>query len=182
MSPYYAALDLGSNSFHLLVVRLSENGIQEVDKIKHMVRLGEGLGKDGMLDRVSIRRALDALTEMGQRIAHIPFEQVRAVATNTLRVARNGRAFLGAAEQALGTEIEIISGQEEARLIYLGITTHNHFKERNLVIDVGGGSTELIVGNGGEPELLRSMKMGCANMARRFFPKGKISKSARPRR
>lgn len=177
-SPYYAALDLGSNSFHLLIVRLSENGIQEVDKIKHMVRLGEGLGKDGILDHASIQRALDALTEMGQRIAHIPCEQVRAVATNTLRVARNGRAVLGAAETALGTEIEIINGQEEARLIYLGITTHNHFKERNLVIDVGGGSTELIVGSGGEAEILRSMKMGCINMVHRFFPRGKISKNA----
>ncbi len=177
-NPYYAALDLGSNSFHLLIAQLSENGIQEVDKIKHMVRLGEGLDEDGMLDEASMQRALNALAEMGQRISHIPAEQVRVVATNTLRVARNSATFLGLAEQALGTEIEIISGQEEARLIYLGITTHNHFKERNLIIDVGGGSTEVIVGSGSTPEILRSMKMGCTNMSRRFFPKGKISKSA----
>lgn len=177
-SPYYAALDLGSNSFHLIIVQVTESGIQEVDKIKHMVRLGEGLGADNCLDKASIIRALDALQEMGQRISHIPKEQVRAVGTNTMRVAQNGAAFLAQAEAALGTEIEIISGTEEARLIYLGITAHNHFKDENLVIDVGGGSTEIIVGNGSTPEVLRSMKMGCANMAARFFPKGKMSKAA----
>lgn len=176
-SPYYAALDLGSNSFHLLIVQRTENGIQELDKIKHMVRLGEGLGEGGALDDASIRRALDALTEMGQRISHIPDEQVRAVGTNTMRVASNGEEFLSAAQAALGKEIEIISGQEEARLIYLGITEHNHFKDHNLVIDIGGGSTEVIVGDGSDPQVLRSMKMGCANMANRFFSKGKISKS-----
>lgn len=177
-SPYYAALDLGSNSFHLIIVQLTASGIQEVDKIKHMVRLGEGLGADNRLDDASIARALDALQEMGQRISHIPSEQVRAVGTNTMRVAQNGQEFLAQAEAALGREIEIISGTEEARLIYLGITEHNHFKDENLVIDVGGGSTEIIVGDGSRPEVLRSMKMGCANMAARFFPKGKISKTA----
>lgn len=177
-SPYYAALDLGSNSFHLLIVQLTDNGIQEVDKIKHMVRLGEGLGSDNYLSELSIQRALEALREMGQRIAHIPSEQIRAVGTNTMRVAENGETFLALAEQALGADIEIISGTEEARLIYLGITEHNHFKDQILVIDVGGGSTEIIVGNGNHPQLLRSMKMGCANMATRFFPKGKITKNA----
>lgn len=177
-SPYYAALDLGSNSFHLIVVQVTESGVQEVDKIKHMVRLGEGLGEDNHLDAASIARALEALQEMGQRISHIPREQIRAVGTNTMRVAQNGTEFLRQAEAALGTEIEIISGTEEARLIYLGITEHNHFKDENLVIDVGGGSTEIILGDGAKPEVLRSMKMGCANMAARFFPKGKITKMA----
>lgn len=177
-SPYYAALDLGSNSFHLIIAQLTENGIQEVDKIKHMVRLGEGLQKDGTLDSASMNRALEALSEMHQRIAHIPSEQVRAVGTNTLRVAKNGKAFLKEAERCLGTEIEIISGQEEARLIYLGVTTHNHYLGSNLVIDVGGGSTEVIIGEGNEAKFLRSMKMGCANMATRFFPKGKMDKSS----
>lgn len=176
-SSYYAALDLGSNSFHLIVVQLTDSGIQEVDKIKHMVRLGEGLGKDNVLDDASIRRALEALGEMGQRIAHIPREQVRAVGTNTMRVAKNGEEFLRLAEAALGADIEIISGNEEARLIYLGITEHNFFKDVNFVIDVGGGSTEVIIGEGETPKVLRSMKIGCTNMAMKFFPKGKITKS-----
>lgn len=177
-SPYYAAIDLGSNSFHLIIVQLTENGIQEVDKIKHMVRLGEGLSADNHLDAPSIARALEALNEMRQRISHIPREQVRAVGTNTMRVAENGSEFLRLAENALGTDIEIISGTEEARLIYLGISEHNHFKDTSLIIDVGGGSTEIIVGEGEQPQILRSMKMGCANMAKRFFPKGKITKAA----
>lgn len=176
-SSYYAALDLGSNSFHLIVVQVTASGIQEVDKIKHMVRLGEGLGKDNMLDEASIKRALTALGEMRQRIAHIPRDQVRAVGTNTMRVAKNGEEFLRKAEKALGADIEIISGNEEARLIYLGISEHNFFKDVTLVIDVGGGSTEVIIGEGETPKVLRSMKIGCANMANKFFPRGKITKT-----
>ena len=176
-SSYYAALDLGSNSFHLIVVQVTASGIQEVDKIKHMVRLGEGLGKDNMLDDASIKRALTALGEMRQRIEHIPRDQVRAVGTNTMRVAKNGEEFLRKAEKALGADIEIISGNEEARLIYLGISEHNFFKDVTLVIDVGGGSTEVIIGEGETPKVLRSMKIGCANMANKFFPRGKITKT-----
>ena len=177
---YYAALDLGSNSFHLLIVKKNENGsIQEVDNVKHMVRLGEGLGEDNTLSEESIERALEALFEMEQRIRNIPPEQVRAVGTNTMRVAKNGEDFLKAAEKALGHEIEIINGTEEARLIYQGIIRHNSFSnDRNMVIDVGGGSTEVIIGDKGKHILLRSMKMGCANMGYRFFPKGEITKKS----
>lgn len=178
INPYYAALDLGSNSFHLIIVKVTDSGIQEVDKVKHMVRLGEGLTKDGIISHDAFERGLEALTQMGQLISNIPREHVRAVGTNTLRVAENGAEFLAKGEALLGHNIEIISGQEEARLIYLGITEHNHFKDHNLVIDIGGGSTEMIAGQNSQPELLRSMKIGCANMARRFFPKGRISKGA----
>ncbi|MDO5090012.1 MAG: Ppx/GppA phosphatase family protein [Cardiobacteriaceae bacterium] len=178
MNPFYAALDLGSNSFHLLVIREDGASMQTVDAVKHMVRLGEGLGEDGFLSAESMARGLAALTQMSEILRDIPREHVRVVATNTLRVAENGADFLRAGEAALGFPIEIISGEEEARLIYLGITAHNHFKDRNLVIDVGGGSTEIIVGDGHAPVFLRSLKMGCANMAQQFFPKGKITRQA----
>lgn len=182
-SSYYAALDLGSNSFHLLVVKESENGMQAVDKIKHMVRLGEGLQDNGELDEQSFARGLTALAQMRQRIAHIPEQQIRAVGTNTLRVAKNGQKFLSLGEQALGAPIEIISGQEEARLIYLGVCAHHGLTARHLIIDIGGGSTEIIAGEvkgekGAEAKILRSLKMGCANIAKKHFAKGKISKSA----
>lgn len=175
---YYAALDLGSNSFHLIITRADGSSMQTIDSVKHMVRLGEGLDDDGRLSQASIVRGLEALAQMEQMLRHIPREQIRVVATNTLRVAENGADFIRDGEAALGgIPIEIISGEEEARLIYLGITAHNHFTGRNLVIDVGGGSTEIIIGEA-TPLLLRSMKMGCANMAQRFFANGKITRSA----
>ena len=174
----YAALDLGSNSFHLLIARADSDGIRVVDKIKHMVRLGEGLDDDNRIDEAAWARGIAALTQMGQRLAEIPEDHCRAVGTNTLRVAVNGDAFLAAGEAALGKPIEIISGSEEAALIYLGISAHNHFTERSLVIDIGGGSTEIILGEGNTPQTLRSLTIGCANMAKRHFPKGKITKAA----
>ena len=94
LNPYYAALDLGSNSFHLIIVKVTDSGIQEVDKVKHMVRLGEGLTKDGVISHDAFDRGLEALTQMGQLISTIPCEHVRAVGTNTLRVAENGAEFL----------------------------------------------------------------------------------------
>ena len=178
MHDHYAALDLGSNSFHLLVIREDGASMQAVDAVKHMVRLGEGLGEDGFLSADSMAQGLAALTQMAELLRGIPRANVRVVATNTLRVAENGADFIRAGEAALGFPIETISGEEEARLIYLGITAHNHFKDKNLVIDVGGGSTEIIVGDGNAPILLRSLKMGCANMAQQFFPKGKITRQA----
>lgn len=177
-TPYYAALDLGSNSFHMIVVRSDGDSLQTVDSVKHMVRLGEGLDENGTLDAASMTRGLEALSQMAERLRHIARENLRVVATQTLRAAQNGGDFLRAGEAVLGVPIEIISGEEEARLIYLGITAYNHYKDHNLVIDVGGGSTEIILGDGEAPQLLRSLKMGCANMGKRFFPKGKITRQA----
>lgn len=174
-NPYYAALDLGSNSFHLTIVKNSENGLQSIDKVKHMVRLGEGLQSNGYLDEQAFTRGIKALKQMHQVLAPIPSDQIRTVATNTLRIAKNGAEFIAEGERALGHPIDLISGIEEARLIYLGITRHNHFTEPNLVIDVGGGSTEIIAGDGKQPIILRSLKMGCANLALKFFKKGKIT-------
>ena len=178
MKDRYAALDLGSNSFHLVIAQKRDGGIQTVDKNKQMVRLGEGLDDNNLLSADAIARGIAALTQMGQLVADIPEDQFRAVATNTLRVAENRDAFIAAGEAALGKPIEIISGSEEAALIYLGISKHNHFTDRSLVIDIGGGSTEIILGEGSEPQLLRSLAIGCANIAARYFAKGKITKAA----
>ena len=178
MKDRYAALDLGSNSFHLVIAQMLDGSIQTVDKNKHMVRLGEGLDDNNRLSAEAIARGIEALTQMGQLVADIPEDHFRAVATNTLRVAENRDAFLAAGEAALGKPIEIISGSEEAALIYLGISKHNHFTDRSLVIDIGGGSTEIILGAGSEPQILRSLTIGCANIAARYFAKGKISKAA----
>ena len=178
MKDRYAALDLGSNSFHLVIAQMLDGSIQTVDKNKHMVRLGEGLDDDNRLSAEAIARGIEALTQMGQLVADIPEDHFRAVATNTLRVAENRDVFLAAGEAALGKPIEIISGSEEAALIYLGISKHNHFTDRSLVIDIGGGSTEIILGEGSEPQILRSLTIGCANIAARCFPKGKINKAA----
>lgn len=175
---HYAALDLGSNSFHLIICQHSEHGLQTIDKIKHMVRLGEGLDKNKNLSPESIERALHTLKNMGERLRELPRTQIRAVGTNTLRIAKNAQEFLQLAEKALGFDIEIISGEEEARLIYLGITAHNSFNDHNLIIDIGGGSTEIIFGKGKESQILHSLNIGCANMAQQFFPKGKINKNA----
>ena len=178
MKDRYAALDLGSNSFHLVIAQMLDGSIQTVDKNKHMVRLGEGLDDDNRLSAEAIARGIEALTQMGQLVADIPEDHFRAVATNTLRVAENRDAFLAAGEAALGKPIEIISGSEEAALIYLGISKHNHFTDRSLVIDIGGGSTEIILGEGSEPQILRSLTIGCANIAARCFPNGKINNAA----
>lgn len=172
----YAAIDLGSNSFHLVVASSIEGRIQIVDKLKDTVRLAGGLDEKRKLSDEAINRALDCLQKFGERLKEIPASNIRAVGTNTLRQARNGATFLKQARQALGHSIEIISGREEARLIFLGVAYSNYNdKEQRLVIDIGGGSTELAIGRGYQSQLLESLYMGCVNMSNRFFPDGTIS-------
>lgn len=174
----FAALDLGSNSFHLLVVQTTNGRIQVLDKIKEMVRLAEGLDADDHLSEPVAQRALACLERLGQRLRDLPPDHVRVVATNTLRRAANAGDFLRRAEAALGHTVEIISGREEARLIYLGVchALEDHH-ERRLVVDIGGGSTELILGRRFEPELMESLYMGCVGLSRRYFADGRISAS-----
>ena len=182
----YAALDLGSNSFHLIVATYhggppsatpSGGRLQVVDRHREMVRLAEGLTADGTLSPEVRQRALACLQRLGQRLRHLPRHHVRVVGTNTLRKARNSAAFLADAQQALGHRIEIVSGREEARLIYLGVS-HSletaRARESRLVVDVGGGSTELILGEQFEPQLTESLHMGCVSMSARFFRDGRI--------
>lgn len=172
----YAAVDLGSNSFHMIVASYSNRRIQIIDRIKKMIQLASGLDEDDNLSETSMLRALDCLQEFGQRIREIPRSNVRVVGTNTLRQANNGKRFTGRAQKALGHPIEIIAGLEEARLIYLGVA-HSVYDDtsKRLVIDIGGGSTELIIGKGYATHKLESHYIGCVNMSRRFFASGRIS-------
>ena len=181
-----AALDIGSNSFHLIVAQYRDSGsrgadggwLQIVDRHREMVRLAEGLGADNELSAAVSERALACLERLGQRIRHLPRHNVRVVGTNTLRKAHNGWQFIAAAERVLGHRVEIVSGREEARLIYLGVS-HSlepaSDEESRLVVDIGGGSTELILGRQFQPRLMESLYMGCVGMSAAFFGDGAIT-------
>ena len=171
-----AAVDLGSNSFHMVVARNQDGEPSIVDRLREMVRLASGLDDQGLLDEPSQERALACLRRFGQRLRDMRAHQVRVVGTNTLRRARNADAFLAKAEEALGHPVEVISGIEEARLIYLGVSHHTDSTDgANLVIDIGGGSTEIIVGEGYEPQHLESLYVGCVGVSRAHFADGKLS-------
>ena len=172
-----AAVDLGSNSFRLQVGRVLDDQIYPLDSLKEPVRLASGLTNEKRLDEASQERALDALRRFGERLRGFQSEAVRVVATNALRVAKNAAEFLPKAEAALGFPIEIIGGREEARLIYIGAVHSLPLVEhKRLVVDIGGGSTEFIIGTRVEPELLESLYMGCVSYSLRFFPDGRIDK------
>ena len=170
-----AAIDLGSNSFHLVVGRVVDGHLDVVDRLREPVRLAAGLDDRKHLRRDAIERALACLRRFGQRLRGMPPHAVRAVGTNTLRSARNGEAFRREAQRMLGHPIEVIAGREEARLIYLGVA-HGlaDNRERRLVIDIGGGSTECIVGSGFTSLYRESLYIGCVGASRRFFPEGRI--------
>jgi exopolyphosphatase/guanosine-5'-triphosphate,3'-diphosphate pyrophosphatase len=171
-----AAVDLGSNSFHMLVARTADGSPIVVDRIREMVQMASGLNRKGKLDDNARERALVCLSRFGQRLRHMPSATVRAVGTNSLRATRDGGAFLRDAEEALGHPIETISGIEEARLIYLGVADSMPDPEqRRLVIDIGGGSTELIVGQGYEPQILESLYMGSISSTREHFADGLLT-------
>ncbi|HBA35007.1 MAG TPA: exopolyphosphatase [Gammaproteobacteria bacterium] len=173
---YYAAVDLGSNSFHMILARQLNGQLQIVDRLRDMVRLRSGLMKDGSINEETQARALAALTRFGDRLSNVPAEHIRVVGTYTLRRARNSNELLRNAAKALGHPVEIISGQEEARLIYRGVAfTQGVAKEKRLVFDIGGGSTELILGEGPTPILMESLFMGCVSYSTAFFKEGRIS-------
>ena len=173
-----AAVDLGSNSFHLQIGRVVDGQIYPLDAMREAVRLGAGLTADKRIDRAAQARALETLARFGERLRGLPRHAVRAVGTNTLRVAKNASQVLRDARAVLGFPIEVIAGREEARLIYLGVA-HSlpPAAHRRLVVDIGGGSTELIIGTGFEPLLTESLYMGCVSWSLRYFPEGKIEKS-----
>ncbi|MEO8937535.1 MAG: exopolyphosphatase [Burkholderiaceae bacterium] len=176
-----AAVDLGSNSFRLLIGRVVKTPagtqVYPLDSLKETVRLASGLTSEKMLDADSQRRALIVLERFGDRLRSFAPHTVRAVATNTLRVAKNAGEFLGKAEALLGFPIEVIAGREEARLIYTGVAnTVSLGSGSTLVVDIGGGSTEFIIGEGRDPRLMESLFMGCVSYSLRFFPNGEIDK------
>jgi exopolyphosphatase/guanosine-5'-triphosphate,3'-diphosphate pyrophosphatase len=173
-----AAVDLGSNSFRLQVGRLLDDQIYPLDSLREPVRLAAGLSADRHLDEDAQARAVDCLKRFGERLRGFPPAAVRAVATNTLRAAKNAAEVLPRLEAALGFPIEVVAGREEARLIFLGVV-HSlpSSQARRLVIDIGGGSTEFIIGAGLQPHRLESLYMGCVSWSLRFFPDGRLSKS-----
>ncbi|MDH5823788.1 exopolyphosphatase [Luteimonas sp. RD2P54] len=173
-----AAIDLGSNSFHMVVARYTLGQLRIVDRLRETVRLGEGLDGEGGLQREARQRALGCLSRFGQRIRDIPPQRVRALATNAVRQLAAPQAFLVPAEDALGHAIEVISGREEARLVYLGVAHAQPPKpgHRRMVIDIGGGSTECIIGAGFDTIERESLQVGCISTTRRFFGNGKLSR------
>ena len=176
MPDVLAAVDLGSNSFHMVVARYSHGQLVIVDRLRETVRLAAGLDEQGRLSREAIGRALQCLERFGQRLSDMKADRVRVVGTNTLRKAKRKGAFLDRAREVLGHPIEIIAGVEEARLIYLGVahTTPSQGGHR-LVVDIGGGSTELIIGEGLAAKRLESLYMGCVSMSAEYFADGAIT-------
>lgn len=175
-----AAIDLGSNSFHMIVARLEESGtLSVIDRLRQNVRLGGGLNDNGIIEQSTQNKAFECLETFAQRIRDLPDSAVRIAGTNTLRVAKNSRNFVKQAENILNHSIEIIGGREEARLIYLGVA-HGlaATKGKRLVVDIGGGSTELIIGLGMMPKRRESLYTGCVSASKRFFSNGKITKKA----
>jgi exopolyphosphatase/guanosine-5'-triphosphate,3'-diphosphate pyrophosphatase len=173
-----AGIDLGSNSFRLEIGQMPGGRYRRVDYLKETVRLGAGLDAAGLLSEEAAERGLACLRRFASRLAGFEAAQVRAVATQTLREARNRNAFLLRAQEALGFPIEVISGREEARLIYAGVAHLQASEEPRLVIDIGGRSTELILGRGRVPLVAESFGTGCVSLSLRFFEGGRITEAA----
>jgi len=171
-----AAVDLGSNSFHLNVARVVDGNLQFVDRLKHTVRLAAGLDERDRLQPEAIERALECLNQFGERLREIPPENARVVGTNTFRKARKASEFMRSARRAIGHRVEVISGIEEARLIYQGVARNlRPDGKQRLVIDIGGGSTEVIIGKGLKPICMESLSVGCVDANRAYFPQGQIT-------
>ena len=177
--PTIAAVDLGSNSFRLQVGRVVDDQVYPLDSLREPVRLAAGLTPEKHLDDAAQARAIECLKRFGERLRGLPPGAVRAVGTNTLRVAKNAGEFMPRFEAALGFPIEVVAGREEARLIYLGVA-HSlpAAPDKRLVVDIGGGSTEFIIGAGNQPHRLESLYMGCVSYSLRYFPEGRIGKSS----
>lgn len=174
-----AAIDLGSNSFHLLVAKPESGNLLIIDQIKEMIQLGAGLDQSDRLTEDASKRALECLHRFGQRISNIPVNGIRAVATGALRKAVETESFLEKAKELLGHEIEIISGAEEARLTYIGVS-HNipDASGRRMIIDIGGASTEVVLGERFDPLMVQSFDIGSATLTQMFFPNGEITRKA----
>ena len=173
-----AAIDLGSNSFHLAIARLDHGEVRRIDSLSEKVQLGAGFDKDKNLTPEAQARALACLARFAQRLQAIPLRYLRIVATNALRQANNSAQFIEQAEHILKKRIEIVAGREEARLIYLGVSHTLAEEGRRLVVDIGGGSTEFIIGENFEPLATESLQMGCVAYTQRFFADGSISAKA----
>lgn len=173
----YAAVDLGSNSFHLLIARLEHGELRVLDRVKEMVRLAEGVDSQGVLNDTVRQRALSCLHRFQQLLQRVPPENIRAVATQSFRKLQHPGQFIHAVEKALECEVEIIGGREEARLVYQGVNAHRApSTNKTLVIDIGGGSTELVIGHANQIQHAESLQYGCVVVTRDFFDKGELTK------
>ena len=174
-----ATVDLGSNSFRVLIAKLREDGtLFPVDQLKETVRLAGGLDSANNLTKESQLFALEVLSRFSERLIGFNKNHVRVVGTSTLRVAKNSSEFIAIANKTLGFNIEVISGTEEARLIYIG-AMHSlaYTPDKRLVVDIGGGSTEFIIGSGYEPQIMESVTMGCVSFSNRYFPNGELTEA-----
>jgi len=176
-SPRIAAVDLGSNSFHMMIAEEFQGEIRTLEKRGEKVQLAAGLDNRSCLTEEAIQRGVDCLAQFGQRLQGMDPDRVVVFATNALRAARNRREFIDRAEEVLGYPVEVIAGREEARLIYLGVAhTQADDGGQRLVVDIGGGSTEFIIGERFEAKALESLHMGCVSYTKRFFGDGKITR------
>lgn len=170
-----AAIDLGSNSFHLAIARLDHGEVRKVASMSEKVQLAAGLNDRGYLSQEAQQRGIDCLSRFVGRLDAVSAPRTRIVATNALRQAVNAQEFMTSANKLLPKPIEVIAGREEARLIYLGVSHTNASTDKRLVIDIGGGSTELIIGEGFDPIHTESMQMGCVAFTKAYFQDGKIN-------
>jgi len=174
-APTLAAIDLGSNSFRLEIGSVLQDAYLQVHCRKEMVSLGAGLNAKGLLSREAMQRGLDCLQRFARDLVRLSPDGIRVVATQTLREARNREEFIRRAELMLGAPVEVVSGEEEARLIYAGVSFLHPSRSRRLVIDIGGRSTEMVIGQGRRPVLVESFRVGSASIASRHFPNGELS-------
>lgn len=177
LSPLYAVIDLGSNSFHMLVTRLLADSVQTVDKVKRKVRLASGLNKDKVLSEEAIQRGLECLSFFTERLQDIPPDNIKVVATATLRIAKNADDFLLRAERVLQRKIHLLSGIQEAETIYLGVAHTSNSEGKRLVLDIGGASTELIVGEEFNAKKVQSLNLGCVTFNQAYFSDGLLTQS-----
>lgn len=171
----YAVIDLGSNSFHMLMVKVVGGSVQVIGRVKRKVRLAAGLNENLVLSRKAMKRGWECLALFAERLQDIPPQNIRIVGTATLRLAKNVKTFLKEAEAILGQKVTVISGEDEARIIYLGVAHTSNSDSNRLVIDIGGASTEVVIGAGFTPLQLSSLNMGCVTYLERYFADDELS-------
>lgn len=174
---HYAVVDLGSNSFHLLIIRLSDNKIKIVSKVKRKIRLAAGLNEQLELSIDAINRGLDCISLFAKHLTTIPLNNIRIVATATLRIATNRNDFLRKANEILPLEIKLLNGEQEAKTIYSGVahTCKSNCAQKQLIIDIGGASTELIIGQGFTANKAISLNLGCVSFREKYFTGGQLT-------
>lgn len=178
----YAAIDLGSNSFHLMIAAHASSGFDVIERHRKRMQLAKYLEADGQLSVEGLEVSVNCLREFAKLLQKYQPDVIRAVGTNTIRIAQNQRRFLCEAEDALGVPVSVLSGEEEARLVYQGATLAETGDHRCLVIDIGGGSTEVIVGQGKKVHALQSIQAGCVSLTKRYFSKQKIAEGMKETR